>query len=1203
MFGIILFFLLIFSHSEVRICISESEQCGNMNSDDIFVVFYNDPNLFKNIRNYIGRDKTIEIYFNTLMPNIGDFELPLALFIDRNIIMLSNSSINAPNTIIFTYLDSENYSSTSFTNFGYYVKFKYIGQLKALINLQFDIFAYKYAAKSILIPNIQNVNLICNMIFCVTDALTSFEECYVLNTTNNINIIAVGDVNITVCPNNFIISSESKDVMIKNEDKAEISIQQYNDETVVHVISKDIITDSDLSTISINYVRKLIFSGTWPNSDINNYREIRGSIRNILSTEIEIKSPCLPFDIILSYGANLDLSLYSHFTLLGKLICDSKTQFHKMNSSIDIINVYMKSVDSIIDVNVPEINLTIELYKHIFNVDRSFPIAFAFNNKYISHVKIIELDFSGLVEFIKNYNFKNLMDYQPTDEEVGFLLNEKKPFFQMPDEVIYFYWSCNSIQYLKDSNPIMGLGPVTNSLNLDIKVDSNAHVIRIATYGPPLSDTEISFCIGNGCMLVGSTSVAYPADLSLVFTFGASFKKYLFMIIGNENEIEIGLHNLPYKDLQLKFSLFPMIVPQGVRFKFPNNNETIESCLIDLSKKTQLVGDTKFVAKKLSFENIIYNETVMNEFDCDDITTDYMSLKTLMNTDFIENMTVNFVPYNMLTSPVPIFVTDDKIVINTTDVMWSKVGNLTLIGNLFDVIVNSSAKIHEFHIACAADPSEISIDGNLEDEIIKNSIHIHANGFKTILNIKKPFNYGVLNLHDKGKFSIKYSYSDVAKICVYKEQEYCIIPFDRSIQIDNFSEIESIVADNLEIEFFDFFDQSDSVSLDLSILQAKQVKFTSSINSNFKMVVSPPSGNQDLTEFIFQNLVLEINTTEEIVKFNYLSLSSCSIHSSAEILEVNSLTCAFNNLVGWEKVFITDSLSVSGEFPSENFTVIMLNEIKDFALTIDFPLRPFETVTFGENMIKLHDGFFIFSENHHGIPVRLNLDIAFIYFEFLKEAKSVPKCSISAGEISVVSFIGNWSQTSHYFQILLNGSIMIFNRDFLRCDILGVGTITYNACSLLSGIIGTIDVTPAEFTNDIKPTVEFTNELNTTNRTKIVITDIIINFNYDARYPSPFKFLKPNIDLEITKIRSNGGDKISYHHLELPLFEEGIPTITFKSLGDFYLVKEIRISINIEGWLKDNDAYDILKQNYTIIKGPVRFTSNQMTNISKMALI
>lgn len=211
----------------------------------------------------------------------------------------------------------------------------------------------------------------------------------------------------------------------------------------------------------------------------------------------------------------------------------------------------------------------------------------------------------------------------------------------------------------------------------------------------------------------------------------------------------------------------------------------------------------------------------------------------------------------------------------------------------------------------------------MEDEIIKDSIHIHANEFKTTLNINKPFNYGVLNLHDKGKFSIKYSYSDVVKICVYNDYQLCIIPFDTAIQFDNFSEIESIVADNLEIEFFDFFDPSDSISLDLSMLQAKQAKFTSSINSNFKMVVSPLSGNQDLSEFIFQNLVLEINTTEEIVIFNYLSLSSCSIHSDVEILEVNSLVCAFNNLVGWGKVFITDSLSISGAILSKIFTVIM----------------------------------------------------------------------------------------------------------------------------------------------------------------------------------------------------------------------------------------------------------------------------------------
>lgn len=101
-----------------------------------------------------------------------------------------------------------------------------------------------------------------------------------------------------------------------------------------------------------------------------------------------------------------------------------------------------------------------------------------------------------------------------------------------------------------------------------------------------------------------------------------------------------------------------------------------------LAESTQLVGENKFVAKKLEFNTILFNETVMNEFECDDITIDYVSMKTLMNTDFIENLAASFIYYGLLTSPVPIYATDDKITINTTEVMWSKVGNLTLIHSM-----------------------------------------------------------------------------------------------------------------------------------------------------------------------------------------------------------------------------------------------------------------------------------------------------------------------------------------------------------------------------------------------------------------------------------------------------------------------------------------------------------------------------------------
>lgn len=71
----------------------------------------------------------------------------------------------------------------------------------------------------------------------------------------------------------------------------------------------------------------------------------------------------------------------------------------------------------------------------------------------------------------------------------------------------------------------------------------------------------------------------------------------------------------------------------------------------------------------------------------------------------------------------------------------------------------------------------------------------------------------------------------------------------------------------------------------------------------------------------------------------------------------------------------------------------MLNEIKDFALTIDLFLA-LETVTFGENSMELRDGIFIFNEDHHGILVRYNLNFSVRKIAFHPESKVSLNCSI-----------------------------------------------------------------------------------------------------------------------------------------------------------------------------------------------------------------
>lgn len=1182
MFEIIIFILPCFVISDATVCFSQDGSCGNLVSDtDLLIVDIYDPQSYKKIINHIAREQRITLYFHTLSQGTGEFEIPLALFLNREIDIIPSLLTNSPESVIFTYTDFENYSYTSLSNVITNAKLKYIGEKKDLVEIQFNSFVYTHDLDSILLPLDQKVSLRANFLNCSTNALVSFETCSLLNITDNIYILAINHVDITIYPNKYKIFSVNltKEATIINAINIGITIRQEKVGNI-QLIAQDINNSEVLPTVTLINTYFLTFSGLWPN--------IKGKINNTITNSIllmvDIKCEYLPFNLILQDIYLVVFNLYTHFTLLGQLVSDSVIVFDKYSRTTDVLDVNLKYAECKIKTSTADIKLVIDYYKYVFSdQDSAFPITFAFSETQISTAIIKRIDFTGLSTYILNYNFLNLMQTKPKDEDLNFLLNRGNNFLKIP-EIHYYYWKIDNITYVSGSSEINGLRNDQNNLHIDSKVNSKDGVINICTYGS-LSNIETKLVIGNFGFLFPEygTYLPNPSDVASCFDFNINEKKYFLTASGVDDLITIGLQNIPNKDMIFTLITDPFFSPKAFNFKFPPTDETIELARLLLSETSQLVGENKFVAKNVIFNGVIYNEMVKNEYECGSIETDWFSLKSIMNTDYVENLTVVCDNFDRLT--MPIIILEDKMVVNRTEIMWNKVGNLTLIGSDLNLFMNSDKITHSFHIVSSAEGTTINFDGDWKNAQIEDSINVHANDFSTILNIMQPFNYTKLKFDGEGKISIKYIYSNATKVCVYAENILCT-DYDVAIGYDNLSEIEAINSDFLDIQFSDFSDSNYSLLFDLSIYQAKQVKFNSLFNRTTNVTVIPPTENQDLLEFIFENILLTINSTEEKVEFNYLTLINSSIQSDANILEANSLTCTFKNLVGWREVIITKSLLVSGQFPDESFKVTLVNDIKDYTATVDLTSITDEII-FSDNSLRFHNGLFIFKDSHQGLPVRFVFNSSTIVFAFDPQAKRSINSFLQVDSGSSVSFNGLWSSIDHYFQILINCTFSLANEDVIRCDISGAGVLIYFSNSISTGINGSFYVSPIFL--DYKPVLMIDTTLEHQTRTKVTMSDVIIDDIFTSINHSPFSFLKPNIDLELYNLKYDfEGLLYARFLLEFYLFEEGMASITF--INDFYnfqIKNEIRILININGKLKSDDTYEILKHNISIIKGHV----------------
>lgn len=448
-------------------------------------------------------------------------------------------------------------------------------------------------------------------------------------------------------------------------------------------------------------------------------------------------------------------------------------------------------------------------------------------------------------------------------------------------------------------------------------------------------------------------------------------------------------------------------------------------------------------------------------------------------------------------------------------------------------------------------------------------IHVHSNGFKTTLNILSPFNYNQIKLHGERKFSIKYSYQIKESICIYKSDElFCFS--ELRIKYDDFSIIELIEADHLDIELAGFDDPSDIPIFDLSIFQTKQIKFfyIRLDSNNLQIAVIPPSSDQNLLEFNFEGIDIEVISMDEILKFNYL-------------------TCSLENLVGWREVIINDIISVSGDFPDDNFIVTLLNTNKDYIAEVSLSYLIFSNIYFSDGSVRIGNSIFKTSCKDQMIPFQFYLDGSIVDFNCEEVTQKAPYCSLSVIGESVITFIGNWSEIDYYFKIVLSSTLTIVNTNFITCDISGNDVLDYISDSEVTGINGTILLESSDGTN-IQPLHHFSTDLNPSIRTNVIFTNLIFTSVYVGRSSSPFLFRNSNIDLEITKIGTDEeeANKPSFA-FDLYADEYGSSTISvIEPFSNAVFKSKINRKLNIVGKLKSDESYGILKNNFTIVRGP-----------------
>lgn len=167
MFADFLIFLLISALSDANICFSSKSECYLDGIENLSIVDLKSPNAFKYLTNHILREKAVGIYIGKELYGSSTVEIPLVLFINRDIILYRREDINNQGTIVLIYTESENYNSTSLYNYCFNIIFKYIGMAQpTYINLRFDSFIYAYTSDIKFLPVEQEFALKSKIIDC-----------------------------------------------------------------------------------------------------------------------------------------------------------------------------------------------------------------------------------------------------------------------------------------------------------------------------------------------------------------------------------------------------------------------------------------------------------------------------------------------------------------------------------------------------------------------------------------------------------------------------------------------------------------------------------------------------------------------------------------------------------------------------------------------------------------------------------------------------------------------------------------------------------------------------------------------------------------------------------------------------------------------------------------------------------------------------
>lgn len=604
------------------------------------------------IANHISRSKNVDLCFAL----DREIEIPLSLFLNRRISIIK--SLMDSNSVIFTYNDYIDYSSTSIVNDAVNLFFKYIGKnTKTTLKLDelTDIFDSKEPNQRF-IPETTAVVLLSNNLQVSFDFLECLEEIHILSAKTPSKISFGHNQNNIKFTRNFLqISSENITIGINIPNSAQISFLANPGQPSLN-LKLELENSIDLSyytLIKLEGFRNIDIDKGWSN-DYSNKLQIDSPFLDIVA-----KGPKIPFDIKSNV---LSIKFTEDCVISGNLNVDDETTLSVGNG--DLI-----------------FTLTISKYSYNLNEEKDFPIHFAISKVNISRVEIEEMNFITISNTYPRYlMILNQMDSNPLDKEVAFLTSGNTPFFRFPN-INYNFWANLEIQYTSNSNRVHAFQNGENAIRLEYNIITNLNQVEYSTYGDQPSMVKTNICISKNkddCKDVLDRNVFDDgSDLATLYGFSENNLNYT-IYYGDTDSKVIGLQNIRIQGMSITF-VFVSILTQ-VNFIFPSDKSIIQSFEISGSLASGFYGDIIFNCHKLVFSliNSMFNNEnfVPNYENCDSIELDLASVGCL-GTSRIKNLTI------IDPSPITVEYQGETMNIGVKSISNELIDNLTIVGHDF----------------------------------------------------------------------------------------------------------------------------------------------------------------------------------------------------------------------------------------------------------------------------------------------------------------------------------------------------------------------------------------------------------------------------------------------------------------------------------------------------------------------------------------